>query len=152
VELSSGSIFIDGIDISRIGLRDVRNAIAIIPQEPVLFQGTIRQNLDPFGRINDVDLWDVLRRVRLLEGISIPGQHQTRFHLDEIVGDEGLNFSLGQRQLLAMARALLRKPQIIVMDEATSSIDFETDEKIQHTIRKQFRGATLLVLSYPARF
>ena len=146
MELSSGSIFIDGVDVSQIGLHDLRNAIAIIPQEPVLFHGTIRQNLDPFGRIKDVDLWDALRRAHLLEGVSIPGQGQTRFHLDEVVGDEGLNFSLGQRQLLAMARALLRKPQIIVMDEATSSIDFETDEKIQETIRMQFRGATLLVL------
>ena len=147
VELCSGSITIDGIDVSQIGLHDVRNAIAIIPQDPVLFQGTIRANLDPFNQNSDLDLWEALRRVHLLEGVTIPGREDNRFHLDENVGDEGLNFSLGQRQLLAMARALVQKARIIVMDEATSSVDFETDEKIQYTIKQEFRGSTLLVLS-----
>ncbi len=148
VELSRGSIIIDGIDVSQIGLHDLRKALAIIPQDPVLFQGTIRANLDPFNQNNDVDLWEALRRVHLLEGDTIPQWEDTRFHLDENVGDEGLNFSLGQRQLLAMARALVQKAKIIVMDEATSSVDFETDEMIQQTIKQEFKGATLLVLSY----
>jgi ATP-binding cassette, subfamily C (CFTR/MRP), member 1 len=152
VELSGGSITIDGVDISQIGLHDLRSAVAIIPQDPVLFQGTIRSNLDPFGKYDDAHLWESLRRVHLIGGD--PGappsndsgeQSVSRFHLDQSVDDEGLNFSLGQRQLLAMARALVRKARIIVMDEATSSVDFEMDTKIQNTIKTEFKGATLLV-------
>jgi ABC-type multidrug transport system fused ATPase/permease subunit len=144
-ELSRGSITIDGIDVSQIGLHDLRKALAIIPQDPVLFQGTIRANLDPFNQCDDMDLWEALRRVHLLDGPETPEWEDTRFHLDEQVGDEGLNFSLGQRQLLAMARALVQRAKIIVMDEATSSVDFETDEQIQHTIKQEFKDATLLV-------
>jgi ABC-type multidrug transport system fused ATPase/permease subunit len=156
VELSGGSIHIDGVDISQIGLHDLRSALAIIPQDPVLFQGTIRSNLDPFNQHDDNHLWESLRRAHLVEGdyhAPVVGhendQSVSRFHLDQSVDDEGLNFSLGQRQLLAMARALVRKARIIIMDEATSSVDFETDSKIQTTIKREFNGATLLVLSSP---
>ena len=152
VELSGGSITIDGVDVSQIGLHDLRSALAIIPQDPVLFQGTIRSNLDPFNRYEDAHLWESLRRAHLLEDDVVPAtsseskeQSQSRFHLDQSVDDEGLNFSLGQRQLLAMARASVRKARIIIMDEATSSVDFETDAKIQATIKREFQGATLLV-------
>lgn len=118
--------------------------IAIIPQDPVLFKGTIRSNLDPFGQVDDATLYQALHRVHLLDH-ETPDQNSTRFTLDEPVGDEGANFSLGQRQLLAMARALIRRAKIIVMDEATSSVDYETDAKIQITIKEEFKGATLLV-------
>jgi ATP-binding cassette, subfamily C (CFTR/MRP), member 1 len=148
VELSGGSITIDGVDISQIGLHELRSALAIIPQDPVLVQGTIRSNLDPFGESNDMELWRSLQRVHLIEEDAIIDSEETkrsRFNLDDNVGDEGLNFSLGQRQLLAMARALLRNAQIIIMDEATSSVDFETDFKIQNTIKQEFKDATVLV-------
>jgi len=158
VELSGGSITIDGVDISQIGLHDLRSALAIIPQDPVLFQGTIRSNLDPFGQHDDAHLWESLRRAHLVEGdltTSTPtpdsNEHLSRFHLDQNVDDEGLNFSLGQRQLLAMARALVRKARIIIMDEATSSVDFETDQKIQNTIKAEFKGATLLTIAHRLR-
>jgi ATP-binding cassette, subfamily C (CFTR/MRP), member 1 len=146
VELTGGSITIDGIDISQLGLYDLRSVIAIIPQDPVLFKGTIRSNLDPFGQVDDSTLYQALRRVHLLDD-ETPDGKATRFTLDEPVGDEGANFSLGQRQLLAMARALVRQAKIIVMDEATSSVDYETDGKIQITIKEEFKGATLLVPS-----
>src|SRR5271167_3440361 len=109
VELSGGSITIDGVDVSQIGLHDLRSALAIIPQDPVLFQGTIRSNLDPFGKYDDLHLWESLRRAHLVEGDLPPTnasssgeQSLSRFDLDQSVDDEGLNFSLGQRQLLAM--------------------------------------------------
>jgi ABC-type multidrug transport system fused ATPase/permease subunit len=142
VEISGGSITIDGIDISQIGLHSLRSVLAIIPQDPVLFNGTIRSNLDPFHQTSDADLWTALRRVHLIEDLE---PAMSRFTLDQHVGDEGSNFSLGQRQLLALARALVKKARIIIMDEATSSVDFETDSKIQNTIQQEFKGATLLV-------
>jgi ATP-binding cassette subfamily C (CFTR/MRP) protein 1 len=149
VELSGGSITIDGLDISKIGLHDLRSHLAIIPQDPTLFKGTIRSNLDPFNEHTDLELWSALRQADLVASDSkLEDETTGRIHLDSIVEDEGLNYSLGQRQLMALARALVRGSQIIVCDEATSSVDMETDEKIQRTIQEGFRGKTLLCIAH----
>ncbi|KIN03816.1 hypothetical protein OIDMADRAFT_193722 [Oidiodendron maius Zn] len=149
VELSGGSITIDGLDISTIGLHDLRSRLAIIPQDPTLFKGTIRSNLDPFSEHTDLELWSALRQSDLVsEDASLDDSLPGRIHLDGIVEDEGLNFSLGQRQLMALARALVRGSQIIVCDEATSSVDMETDERIQKTIATGFKGKTLLCIAH----
>jgi ATP-binding cassette subfamily C (CFTR/MRP) protein 1 len=151
-ELSGGSIKIDGVDISTIGLQDLRSRLAIIPQDPTLFRGTIRSNIDPFGEHTDLELWSALRQSNLVsKDARLDDKIQGRIHLDGIVEDEGMNFSLGQRQLLALARALVRGSQIIVCDEATSSVDMETDEKIQQTIATGFKGKTLLCIAHRLR-
>lgn len=147
-ELSAGSILIDGLDISQIGLHDLRSKLAIIPQDPTLFKGTIRSNLDPFHQHSDLALWASLRQADLVSHDSTLHDHSGRIHLDSVVEEEGLNFSLGQRQLLALSRALVRGSQIIVCDEATSSVDFETDAKIQKTIVDGFAGKTLLCIAH----
>ncbi|KAJ4344427.1 ATP-binding cassette transporter yor1 [Didymosphaeria variabile] len=147
-ELSGGSITIDGVDISTIGLHDLRSKLAIIPQDPTLFKGTIRSNLDPFNEHNDLELWGALRQADLVSNDASMDDKSGRIHLDSVVEEEGLNFSLGQRQLMALARALVRGSQIIVCDEATSSVDFETDQKIQKTIVDGFRGKTLLCIAH----
>ncbi|ETN38990.1 uncharacterized protein HMPREF1541_07032 [Cyphellophora europaea CBS 101466] len=171
-ELSDGQIAIDGVDISSVGLSDLRSRLAIIPQDPTLFRGTIRSNLDPFNEHSDLELWSALRKADLV-GEEIPTSptnkearpktaetafastsvvnapaSEKRIHLDSTVEEEGLNFSLGQRQLMALARALVRNSRIIVCDEATSSVDFETDERIQRTMREGFEGKTLLCIAH----
>jgi ATP-binding cassette, subfamily C (CFTR/MRP), member 1 len=148
VELSSGSISIDNIDIATIGLNDLRSRMTIIPQDPTLFRGTIRSNLDPFNEHQDLELWNALRQADLVVGEQSMSDKSGRIHLDIAVEDEGLNFSLGQRQLLALARALVRGSQIIVCDEATSSVDFETDQRIQRTILRAFKDKTLLCIAH----
>jgi len=148
VELSGGSITIDGVDIAKIGLHDLRSRLAIIPQDPTLFRGTIRSNLDPFNEHNDLELWNALRQADLVGADQEMSDESGRINLDTAVEDEGLNYSLGQRQLLALARALVRGSQIIVCDEATSSVDFETDQKIQKTIVRGFKGKTLLCIAH----
>jgi ATP-binding cassette subfamily C (CFTR/MRP) protein 1 len=157
-ELSGGQIRIDGIDISTVGLHDLRSRLAIIPQDPTLFKGTIRSNLDPFHEHTDLELWSALRKANLVGAETdhaerpptsdTTGEAAGRIHLDSIVDEEGLNFSLGQRQLMALARALVRDSRIIVCDEATSSVDFETDRKIQETMATGFKGKTLLCIAH----
>jgi ATP-binding cassette, subfamily C (CFTR/MRP), member 1 len=154
-ELSGGSIKIDDIDIATVGLQDLRSRLAIIPQDPTLFRGTIRSNLDPFNEHSDLELWSALRKADLIgevqeatQGLDAHGKNTGRIHLDSTVEEEGLNFSLGQRQLMALARALVRNSRIIVCDEATSSVDFETDQKIQKTMASGFKGKTLLCIAH----
>lgn len=164
VEISSGRITIDGVDISTIGLNDLRKRLAIIPQDPTLFRGTVRSNLDPFNEHDDLKLWSALRQADLVPsdggsstdpaGTDSPtttNKDPSRIHLDSVVEEDGLNFSLGQRQLMALARALVRGSQIIVCDEATSSVDMETDDKIQATMASGFRGKTLLCIAHRLR-
>lgn len=151
VELSGGRISIDGIDISTVGVKDLRTRLAIIPQDPTLFRGTIRSNLDPFNEHSDLELWSALRQSDLVDTNStLEDGSKTRghIHLDGVVEEEGLNFSLGQRQLMALARALVRGSQIIVCDEATSSVDMETDKKIQNTMATAFKGKTVLCIAH----
>ncbi|KAI8903608.1 P-loop containing nucleoside triphosphate hydrolase protein [Gorgonomyces haynaldii] len=143
VELQSGSIVIDGRDIRKLGLNTLRSRMQIIPQEPVLFTGTIRNNLDVEGKFSDDDIWKVLEQIGLHEYVSSLNEK-----LDSPVSENGENLSVGQRQLICLGRAILQKPKILIMDEATASVDGAADKMIQESIKTQFKHTTVLSIAH----
>ncbi|GMJ01076.1 ATP-binding cassette C14, multidrug resistance-associated protein 10 [Hibiscus trionum] len=143
VEPTGGKIIIDGIDICTLGLHDLRSRFGIIPQEPVLFEGTVRSNIDPVGQFSDEEIWKSLERCLLKDVVA-----SKPYKLDSLVVDNGDNWSVGQRQLLCLGRVMLKRSRLLFMDEATASVDSQTDAVIQKIIREEFAACTIISIAH----
>lgn len=143
VEPTGGGIFIDGVDIARIGLHDLRSKLSIIPQDPILFEGTVRSNLDPLEEHSDNEIWEALDKSQLGQVVC-----SSKEKLDTLVTENGENWSVGQRQLLCLGRALLKHSRILVMDEATASVDIATDTIIQQIIQSETHECTVITIAH----
>lgn len=143
VEPTAGQIIIDGINISSIGLHDLRSRLSIIPQDPTMFEGTVRSNLDPLEEYTDDEIWEALDKCQLGEDVR-----KKEGELESTVLENGENWSMGQRQLVCLGRVLLKKSKILVLDEATASVDTTTDTLIQRTLRKHFSGSTVITIAH----
>ncbi|XP_042495077.1 ABC transporter C family member 6-like [Macadamia integrifolia] len=143
IEPTAGYIFIDGIDISKIGLHDLRSRLSIIPQDPTMFEGTLRHNLDPLEEYTDEQIWEALETCHLSDKVR-----KKEGKLDSLVTENGENWSVGQRQLVCLARILLKRSKVLVLDEATASVDTMTDNLIQQTLGQQFSGSTVITIAH----
>ncbi|KAI9598517.1 P-loop containing nucleoside triphosphate hydrolase protein [Syncephalis fuscata] len=151
IKASSGRIIIDGVDVSKIGLKDLRSRLTIIPEDPGLFSGTLRSNLDPFSMHDDASIWNAVHRSRLISK-ETSGERRSRLeHLDVTVAENGSNFTSDERRLLGIARALLNNNRIIIMDESATFINLDTEAKIQMIVREEFPHATLLRIAHRMR-
>ncbi|KAE9407953.1 ATP-binding cassette transporter [Gymnopus androsaceus JB14] len=157
VEATEGRILVDDINITHVGLSDLRSKLTIIPQDPTILSGTLRSTLDVFDEYEDVEIFEALRRVHLIPSSDTPAEDEGTINanvfrnLDSSVSEGGENFSTGEKQLLCMARAILKRSKILVMDEATASVDYATDELISKTIRQNFADSTILTIAHRLR-
>ncbi|KMT00724.1 hypothetical protein BVRB_9g220080 [Beta vulgaris subsp. vulgaris] len=143
VEPAAGKITLDGVNISSIGLHDLRSRLSIIPQDPTMFEGTVRSNLDPLEEYSDEQIWEALDKCQLGDDVR-----KKEGKLDSIVTENGENWSMGQRQLVCLGRVLLKRSKVLILDEATASVDTATDNLIQHTLREHFSDSTVIIVAH----
>lgn len=143
LEPRSGRVLLNGVDISDLGLATLRSAVGLVPQDPVLFSGSLRHNLDPFDAFTDGRIWQALRRVQLADVVEdLPTK------LQHLILEEGANISFGQRQLVCLARMVLRQPGLLLLDEATSAVEPHTQQLVQQTLRSAFPSSTLIAVAH----